>query len=92
MHETWPISHFKGPTSDFKQGCYNYPRNVLFRFYHFFDMTKNGHIHGFSELYSCIYLFKIAVLLVGQGIEDGCVFVYGYVYAMCLCICAWICG
>ena len=55
-------------------------------------MTKNGHIHGFSELYSCIYLFKIAVLLAGQGIEGDCVFVYGYVYAMGLCICVWICG
>ena len=55
-------------------------------------MTKNGHIHGFSELYSCIYLCKIAVSLAGQGIEGDCVFVYGRVYAMYLCICAWICG
>ena len=55
-------------------------------------MTKNGYIHGFSELYSCIYLYKIAVSLAGQGIEGDCVFVYGYVYAMCVCICAWICG
>ena len=55
-------------------------------------MTKNGHIHRFSELYSCIYLCKIAVSLAGQGIEGDCVFVYGYVYAMCVCICAWICG
>ena len=31
-------------------------------------------------------------MLAGQGIEDGCVFVYGYEYAMCLCVCAWICG
>ena len=54
-------------------------------------MTKNGHIHGFPELYSCVYLCKIAGLLAGQGIEGDCVFVYGYVYAMCLCICAWIC-
>ena len=45
-------------------------------------MTKNGYIHGFSELYSCIYLCKIAVSLAGQGIEGGCVFVYGYVYAI----------
>ena len=45
-------------------------------------MTKNGHIHGFSELYSCVYLCKIAVSLAGQGIEGGCVFVYGYVYAI----------
>ena len=55
-------------------------------------MTKNGNIHGFSELYSYVYLYKIAVLLAGQGIEGDCVFVYGYVYAKCLCICAWICG
>ena len=55
-------------------------------------MTKNGYIHGFSELYSCIYLCKIAVSLAGQGIECDCVFVYGYVYAKCVCICAWICG
>ena len=55
-------------------------------------MTKNGHIHGFSELYSYVYLCKIAVSLAGQGIEGGCVFVYGYVYAMCVCVCAWICG
>ena len=55
-------------------------------------MTKNGHIHGFSELYSYVYLCKIAVSLAGQGIEGGYVFVYGYAYAMCLCICAWICG
>ena len=54
-------------------------------------MTKSGHIHRFSELYSYVYLRKIAVLLAGQGIEGDCVFVYGYVYAMCLCICAWIC-
>ena len=49
-------------------------------------------MHEFSELYSCIYLCKIAVLLAGQGIEGDCVFVYGYVYTMCLCICVWICG
>ena len=55
-------------------------------------MTKNGNIHGFSELYSCIYLCKIAVSLAGQWIEGDCVFVYGYVYAKCVCICAWICG
>ena len=55
-------------------------------------MTKNGHIHGFSELYSYVYLRKIAVSLAGQGIEGGYGFVYGYVYAMGLCICAWICG
>ena len=55
-------------------------------------MTKNGNIHRFSELYSCIYLCKIAVSLAGQGIEGDCVFVYRYAYAMCLCICAWICG
>ena len=48
-------------------------------------------MHGFSELYSCVYLCKIAGLLAGQGIEDDCVFVYGYVYATCLCICVWIC-
>ena len=55
-------------------------------------MTKNGHIHGFSELYSYVYLCKIAVLLAMQGIEGDCVFVYGYAYAMRVCICAWICG
>ena len=55
-------------------------------------MTKNGYIHRFSELYSCIYLCKIVVSRAGQGIEGVCVFVYGYVYAMCLCVCAWICG
>ena len=55
-------------------------------------MTKNGYIHGFSELYSYVYLCKIAVSLAGQGIEGDCVFVYGYIYAMCVCICAWICG
>ena len=49
-------------------------------------------MHEFSELYSCIYLCKIAVLLAGQGIEGDFVFVYGYVYAKCVCICAWICG
>ena len=54
-------------------------------------MTKNSHIHEFLELYSYVYLSKIAVSLAGQGIEGDCVFVYGYVYAMCLCICAWIC-
>ena len=55
-------------------------------------MTKNGHIHRFSELYSYIYLCKIAVSLAGQGIEGDYVFVYGYAYAMCVCVCAWICG
>ena len=55
-------------------------------------MTKNGHIHEFSELYSYIYLCKIAVSLAVQGIEGDCVFVYGRVYAMRVCICAWICG
>ena len=45
-------------------------------------MMKNGNIHGFSELYSYIYLCKIAVSLAGQGIEGDCVFVYGYVYAI----------
>ena len=55
-------------------------------------MTKNGHIHGFPELYSYVYLCKIAGLLAVQRIEGDCVFVYGYVYAKCLCICAWICG
>ena len=55
-------------------------------------MTKNGYIHGFSELYSYVYLCEIAVLLAMQGIEGDCVFVYGYVYAMRVCICAWICG
>ena len=55
-------------------------------------MTKNGHMHGFSELYSYVYLCKIAVSLAGQGIEGGCVSVYGYVYAMRVYICAWICG
>ena len=54
-------------------------------------MTKSGHIHEFSELYSYVYLCKIAVSLAGQGIEGVCVFVYGYVYTMRLCICAWIC-
>ena len=42
-------------------------------------MTKNGHIHGFSELYSCIYLCKIAVLLAVQGIEGG-MFLYMDMY------------
>ena len=55
-------------------------------------MTKNGHIHRFSELYSYVYLCKIAVSLAGQGIEGGYVFVYGYAYAICLCVCAWVCG
>ena len=55
-------------------------------------MTKNGHIHGFSELYSYVYLCKIAGLLAVQGVEGDYVFVYGYVYAKCVCICAWICG
>ena len=45
-------------------------------------MTKNGYIHGVSELYSCIYLCKIAVSLAGQGTEGDCIFVYGYVYAI----------
>ena len=49
-------------------------------------------MHGFSELYSYVYLCKIAVSLARQGIEGDCVFVYGYVYAMRVCICAWVCG
>ena len=91
VYETWPISHFKGPTSDFKQGCYNYPRNVLSRFYQFLTWRKTAIYIGFPALYSCIYLCKIAISLAALGIEHGRDFVYGCVYAMCVCICAWIC-
>lgn len=92
MYEIWPISHFKGPTSDFRWGCYNYPQNVLSRFYQFLTWRKTAIYIGFPALYSCVYLYKIAVSLASQGIEHGRDFVYGCVYAMRVCICAWICG
>ena len=92
MHETWPISHFKGPRSDFKQGCYNYPRNVLSRFYHFLTWRKTVIYTGFPNYIHAFICAKSPCCLQCKGLRV-IVFLYMDMYMqlfMHLCVDMWI--
>ena len=85
MYETWPISHFKGPTSDFRLGRYNYPRNVLSRFYHFLTWRKAAIHTGFPNYIHAFICVKSLYCLQDKGLRV-IVFLYmdmymQYVYA-----------
>ena len=69
MYETWLISHFKGPTSDFKQGWYNYPRNVLSRFYHFLTWRKTAIYTGFLNYIHAFICIKSLYCLQDKGLK-----------------------
>ena len=69
MYETWPISHFKGPTSDFRLGWYNYPRNVLSRFYHFLTWRKAAIYTGFPNYIHAFICVKSLYRLQDKGLR-----------------------
>ena len=83
MYETWPISHFKGPTSDFKQGWYNYPRNVLSRFYHFLTWRKTAIYTGFLNYIHTFICVKSPYRLQDKGLRV-IVFLYMDMYMQCV--------
>ena len=91
VYETWPISHFKGTTSDFRLGCYNYPRNVLSRFYQFLTWRKTAIYTGFPNYIHTFICVKslyrlqdkgsrvIVFLYMGMYMQYVYAFVHGYV-------------
>ena len=89
MYETRPISHFKGPTSDFRQGWYNYPRNVLSRFYHFLTWRKTAIYTGFPNYIHVFICVKSLYHLQCKGLKV-IVFLYMDVYMQC--VYAFVCG
>ena len=92
MYETWPISHFKGPTSDFKQGWHNYPRNVLSRFYHFLTWGKTAIYTSFLNYIHAFICVKSLYRLQCKGLRV-IVFLYMDMYMqlfMHLCVDMWI--
>ena len=68
-YETWPISHLKVPTSDFKQWWYNYPRNVLSRFYHFLTWRKATIYTSFQNYIHTFICVKSLYRLQGKGLK-----------------------
>ena len=89
IHETWPISHFKGSTSDFRLGCYNYPRNVLSRFYHFLTWRKTAIYTGFQNYIHVFICVKSLYRLQGKGLK---VVVFLYMDMYMQCVYAFVCG
>ena len=89
MYETWPISHFKGPTSDFRLGWYNYPRNVLSRFYHFLTWRKTAIYTGFPNYIHAFICAKSLYRLRDKGLS---VFVILYMDVYMQCVYALVCG
>ena len=83
IHETWPISHFKGPTSDFRLGWYNYPRSVLSRFYHFLTWRKTAIYTGFPNYIHTFIYIKSLYCLQGKGLKV-IVFLYMDMYMQCV--------
>ena len=83
MYETWPISHFKGPTSDFRLGWYNYPRSVLSRFYHFLTWRKTAIYTGFPNYIHAFICVKSLYRLWRKGLKV-IVFLYMDMYMQCV--------
>ena len=83
IHKTWPISHFKGPTSDFRLGWYNYPRNVLSRFYHFLTWRKMAIYTGFLNYIHAFICVKSPYCLWCKGLKVV-VFLYVDMYMQCV--------
>ena len=83
MYETWPISHFKGPTSDFRLGWYNYPRNALSRFYHFLTWRKTAIYTGFPNYIHAFICVKSLYRLQDKGLRV-IVFLYMDMYMQCV--------
>ena len=89
MYETWPISHFKGPTSDFRLGWYNYPRSVLSRFCQFLTWRKTAIYTGFPNYIHAFICVKSLYCLRCKGLRV-IVFLYMDVYMQC--VYAFVCG
>ena len=92
MYETRPISHFKGPTSDFRLGWYNYPRNVLSRFYHFLTWRKTAIYIGFPNYIHAFICVKSLYCLQDKGLKMV-VFLYMDMHMqlfMHLCVDMWM--
>ena len=83
MYETWPISHFKGPTSDFRLGCYNYPWSVLSRFYQFLTWRKTAIYTGFPNYIHTFICVKSLYRLQDKGLKV-IVFLYMDMYMQCV--------
>ena len=83
IHETRPISHFKGPTSDFRLGWYNYPRNVLSRFYRFLTWRKTAMYIGFQNYIHTFICVKSLYCLRGKGLKVVA-FLYMDMYMQCV--------
>ena len=83
MYKTWPISHFKGPTSDFRLGWYNYLRNVLSRFYHFLTWRKTAIYTGFPNYIHTFICVKSLYRLRDKGLKM-IVFLYMDMYMQCV--------
>ena len=83
MHKTWPISHFKGSTSDFRLEWYNYPRSVLSRFYHFLTWWKTAIYTGFLNHIHAFICVKSLYCLQCKGLKVV-VFLYMDVYMQCV--------
>ena len=82
-YETWPISHFKGATSDFRLGWYNYPRSVLSRFYHFLTWRKTVIYTGFLNYIHAFICVKSLYRLRCKGLKAN-MFLYMDVYMQCV--------
>ena len=89
MYETWPISHFKGSTSDFRQGCYNYPRSFLSRFYQFLTWRKTAIYIGFQNFIHAFICVKSLYRLRYKGLSVVMI-LYMDVYMQC--VYAFVCG
>ena len=83
MYEIWPISHFKGTTSDFRLGCYNYPRSVLSRFYQFLTWWKTAIYIGFPNYIHAFICVKSLYHLQDKGLRVV-VFLYMDMYMQCV--------
>ena len=83
MYETWPISHFKGPTSDFRLGWYNYPRSVLSRFCHFLTWRKTAIYTGFLNYIHTFICVKSLYCLQDKGLKV-IAFLYMDMYMQCV--------
>ena len=89
VYKTWPISHFKGPTSDFRLGWYNYPRSVLSQFYQFLTWRKTAIYIGFPNYIHTFICVKSLYRLQGKGLRVN-MFLYMDMYMQC--VYAFVCG
>ena len=89
VYETWPISHFKVPTSNFRWGCYNYPRSVLSRFYQFLTWRKTAIYTSFLNYIHTFICVKSLYRLWCKGLS---VFVILYMDVYMQCVYAFVCG